>query len=797
MNRLMYFLMLLCSNVSLLAQNGVLTGKVTDNNGKPIPGVSVYLDKGIVGTTTDIEGNYKLSQLSSTLYRIHFSMIGYNEHQLNVDLEQKQEQTLNIILQENVTELGEVVISAGRNYERLSEIPASITVVNTQAIKSLTRETTNINQILAFSVPGLAPQTETYSNWGQTLRGRKLMVMIDGVPQSTPLRNGQVSMRSVIPNNIERIEVIKGATSIYGNGSDGGFVNYITKKAATQKTISGTSEIWGTSNLAKTEDALGGGFSQSLSGTIRKSSYYINAFFDKTGNKYDTDKRPLLPTYGLDNTKTFSFFGKYQYDISDKQRLTVSSQYFKTKQETPFEPIVAELIVFDKEGNYKIEGGYGKKREGKNPEKPTGVENLNVLAKYTLKDVFQKTTELATDIYYQKAKNTFFYSPNFKGGGQSVVNSEKIGFRPTLVTKLHIQKTPLTFTYGLDILRDETNQDLLDGRKWVPNLKLMSYAPYLQMKAKIASNWVVKSGIRYDAMKLQIEQYATLPYSPKGDGNFNPSVNIKGGDLKFQNLSFNIGIRYLENPKLIPYINFSQGFSLPDLGRTLRGATNPNILNSIDLEAAVTHNYEFGFLSQFKHLKFEAVAYYTTSNIGTGLSFNTEKNRFEASRNPQQIYGFEASVNTRFLRDKLHSGVSFSYVEGLEHPKGDNTKFIYLGGDVISPPKLTAHISYEFTPKFRASCNVLHVFARERFNTIKKPDGSWTFNYREVPVKAYTTINLSTSYEIIPKMILSAAVNNILNESYLTARSQWAAPLKRQTIAGEAANVRISLSYSF
>lgn len=87
--------------------------------------------------------------------------------------------------------------------------------------------------------------------------------MVDGIPQSTPLRNGQLGIKSINPNDISSVEVIKGATSIFGNGGNGGFINYITKKPQEQTNISGTTELWGTSNLAKTKDALGFGAYQS------------------------------------------------------------------------------------------------------------------------------------------------------------------------------------------------------------------------------------------------------------------------------------------------------------------------------------------------------------------------------------------------------------------------------------------------------------------------------------------------------------------------------------------------------
>src|SRR5690606_13762771 len=116
-----------------------------------------------------------------------------------------------------------------------------------------------------------------------------------------------------------------------------------------------------------------------------------------------------------------------------------------------------------------------------------------------------------------------------------------------------------------------------------------------------------------DDMNLEIDNYNTLPYSPLGDGNFNPSTAVQGGKIGFDNLAFNVGLRFIKHQEFIPYISYSQGFSIADMGSVLRSATAENI-NDIQLEPAVTKNYEFGFLSKFQTLKLEAVAYY--SKIG-------------------------------------------------------------------------------------------------------------------------------------------------------------------------------------
>ena len=80
--------------------------------------------------------------------------------------------------------------------------------------------------------------------------------------------NGSRDIWTLDPAVIEMVEVIKGATSIYGNGSGGGIINFITKSAAADKAFSGTTSIGGSGNLAHPANSLGYRISQLFSGTL-------------------------------------------------------------------------------------------------------------------------------------------------------------------------------------------------------------------------------------------------------------------------------------------------------------------------------------------------------------------------------------------------------------------------------------------------------------------------------------------------------------------------------------------------
>ena len=116
-------------------------------------------------------------------------------------------QPLNFILQ-GKNDLDEIVVTASRKPEHISTVPSSISILTSKEIEAQSQINTNISNILGNSIPGLGVSSNKATNTGQTLRGRSVLVLIDGIPQSTPLMNGARDIRSIDPSVIERVEVI-------------------------------------------------------------------------------------------------------------------------------------------------------------------------------------------------------------------------------------------------------------------------------------------------------------------------------------------------------------------------------------------------------------------------------------------------------------------------------------------------------------------------------------------------------------------------------------------------------------
>ena len=127
-------------------------------------------------------------------------------------------------------------------------------------------------------------------------------------------------------------------------------------------------------------------------------------------------------------------------------------------------------------------------------------------------------------------------------------------------------------------------------RYWVPWLTSNNHAPFIQVKATLWQHLNIKLGGRYDFINVNVPDYDVLRNKLS-----DPQVQVKGGKLKYNNMSFNVGLSYNRYRAFQPFVAYSQGFSIFDLGRTLRAA-KADVLSKISTEPVKTNNYEVGVL---------------------------------------------------------------------------------------------------------------------------------------------------------------------------------------------------------
>lgn len=122
----------------------------------------------------------------------------------------------------------DIIVSAARVPRPITAIPNTVRVLDKEALETQLAVSTSLLDSLSFSIPSFAPGRQKMTSTGESLRGRTPLYMVDGVPQSTPLRDGKRSGYTVDPAFVERVEVIYGANAIQGVGATGGVINYVT-----------------------------------------------------------------------------------------------------------------------------------------------------------------------------------------------------------------------------------------------------------------------------------------------------------------------------------------------------------------------------------------------------------------------------------------------------------------------------------------------------------------------------------------------------------------------------------------
>jgi iron complex outermembrane recepter protein len=684
------------------------------------------------------------------------------------------------LISDNILE--RIVVTGSRIKEDINEVPASVSIVDSKQIAQDMLTSTELQNMLALHVPGMGPGRGASSNSGQTLRGRNALVMIDGVPQSTPLRNGKLGIRSLDPSVIERIEVTKGATSIYGNGAAGGVINYITKKASgdefTAKFAVNTSF-----STIKFDDTLGHRVDLSVDGTVDKLEYVVSLVRDENGIIRDAGGDALGLMYGLSDFRSDNLFTKFNYYIDDARSLQFTYNYFEGQQESDY--ITVNNSVNSKIKSYAIENTEGLVIAG-DPQGPRG--NHNVMLQYQDNDVTDNT-EMTVDLYWQKIENVFFYSTKFKdvdlgyAGGQSMITSDKKGARFNFSTLQEFDGFNAVFIYGLDFLNDTTAQPLVDGRMWTPEMDMDNIAGYLQTKLIFDSDLVLKAGVRQEAINIDVNDYKTLMICKDGKA-CTVSNAVSGGALDYDATTYNIGLRYNYDELFSPYLSYSEGFDIANIGGLLRNAKFSK-LEQLDTEASIVENSEFGFSGRYENINYEAAVYYSTNNYGGNMIADELTETYRLERAPQKIWGYEFAVDAKFS-DELDAGISYSWVEGKNKDSNE-----YLDAGSITPPKLTAFLNYQAIENLRFSLNILAMQSRDRFDAV---DGA--YKGKKGPVTSYEVVNASVRYDIDSAMRLSLGIENLLNEDYYPHISQ-SHTFTGWNVKGKGRTANLGFSYQF
>ncbi|NVD08566.1 TonB-dependent receptor [Vibrio sp. JPW-9-11-11] len=567
---------------------------------------------------------------------------------------------------EEYTLFDEMVVVSSRTPKAISDIPGTVWYIDSQQIEQEYRGGKTLGEILATSIPSLDVSSGARTNYGQNLRGRKMLVMIDGVSLQS---SRQISryMDSIDPFNIERIEVLSGATSIYGAGASGGVINIVTKKADSQD-LEFESYVGATSGLNSSQD-FDYKVAQSISGGNDKVSARASAVYSETQGFYDADGDIITPDISqgsLQFNQTVDLMATLGVNISDTKQLNLLAQYYDSQQDSPY-------------GLYIENGDFIDVRKGFDSDREHGTKRMMLSASY-VDDAFWGH-QLIAEASYRHEDQT--YTPYYQSSGQQ--KTDVLSLKAALAK----QFDKLNLVYGVDAYQDklDSNQALYDStiannsgnlinRTYAevgryPGVEVASVAGFVQADYQITEDWSLEGGFRYQHMVNKIDDFIGYQQQKKiAAGNGLTADAVPGGETDYSVGLFNVGtIYHLDNHSQV-WANFSQGFDLADPAKyygqgqyTLVG-DHWQLDDSINvgdskMSGIKTDSIELGYRLDKNGLSLQTAAYYSSSD--KSVKYNKTTLLIEELEDKKRVYGLEAMA-TYWVNDQIELGASGHYV---------------------------------------------------------------------------------------------------------------------------------------
>lgn len=234
--RSIFFISLLViSTITLFAQEKFpVTGKITDDAGKPIVGVSVQVKGTSTTTVTNPDGTFQITAPSGTSTLV-ISSVGFTQQE--IPLNNRKE--ISLTMSTAVNTMQDIVV-VGYGTRRRGDVTGSISSVTSEEIRQI--PTTNVSQALQGRVPGLVVTPNSFrpgSSSSIRIRGARSLTannnplfVVDGIPLSS-----ENAIDEINPLDIESIDVLKdaSATAIYGARGANGVIQVTTKKGKAGK----------------------------------------------------------------------------------------------------------------------------------------------------------------------------------------------------------------------------------------------------------------------------------------------------------------------------------------------------------------------------------------------------------------------------------------------------------------------------------------------------------------------------------------------------------------------------------
>ncbi|MDH1489273.1 TonB-dependent receptor [Acinetobacter johnsonii] len=689
--------------------------------------------------------------------------------------------------QKETTQLAPIVVTATRSAKSIADIAGTVYSIDQAEIEKQANTGRSTADIIGFLIPSLTPSSGTTSNYGMTMRGRAVQYMIDGVPQ-TGSRDSSRQLNSISPNSIERIEVVSGASSIYGAGATGGIINIITKKGS-DDALSFESKLGVTSGDNIRSDAMAYEAFQSVAFNQGDVSGYLGASYNKRGEFQDSHGERIGPEVAQtdrQDTETVDVNGRLSWQFTDNQKLSFGAQYYNDEQDSEYGPDYGTglAVLFGAEPTLSAVKGLDLDTQPR-----TKRSNFNL--QYEHQDLLGQI--LNAEAYYRSETGRFYPSANYlahsaipSGGTYIVTQSETDidvwGARLALQKAFDLSSRSLNLTYGMDYDFEQGSQtaqqynlgtfmasngltlDPQNEYAFGPDVDTSKFGLFLQTQFDVTDHLNLQAGIRHERIDSEVQD--SIPYSEAMVADAIPTytpVALNGGTIKHDATLFNLGAVYHLTDAQQVFANFSQGSSLPDIQRMLRDVPANFTVNSQTIDPIKVNNYELGWRVQAENgLNASVTTFYNDSD--KSLKFGRPNYTIEVLDTDERVYGVEGNLSYR-LQPNWTVGGTMAYTRGQF--KNTAGKWQELDAIRVAPLKGTAFSEWQFNNDMSLRVQSLAIGGTDK----AKKDAVKYGSTLPAEIKGFATMDVIANAKAGPGTV-GFGVYNVWNTDYKSVYSQ-------------------------
>jgi iron complex outermembrane receptor protein len=585
---------------------------------------------------------------------------------------------------ENEAAAGAIVVTAARTVLPANALPLTVDVIGKDELDQQVAIAGSVTDAVANLTPSFSPTRQKLSGAGETLRGRSPLYAINGIPQSTPLRDGSRDGFTIDAFFVDRVEVIFGSNALQGIGGTGGIVNQVTVGAPKVGGWSGRALAQGSASGGFESDGFGGklaGVVQHMAGRFDAS---VGAAFERRGVFYDAAGRRTginLTQGESQDSNALSLFGRFGFEVTDSARLDLIASRFELKGDGDFVAVPGNRATGLPTGAI--------------PGDPPGVPATNRTESLALSltDPELAGGNLVSQVFWNGSRDTFggevapiatFQDPLIAPVGtlfdQSQNRSRKFGGKLSYEREVLDR---LTVILGVDALWDRTEQRLVaTDRVWVPPTDFRSLAPFAQANLALFDGLVrLAGGARYEDVRIRIDDFTTLATSNR--------TFVMGGSPRFSDTLLNGGIIVEPVQGIRVYASYAEGYTVPDVGRITRAINRPgvDIDDFLDISPIVSNNREIGAEAKRGPLDASAALFWSSSDKGQLLIARPD-GIFDVQRQKVEISGVELNLGVAMPIDGLRLSLGYAHLDGRFDSNGDDTLDSDLDGANISPDRL-------------------------------------------------------------------------------------------------------------